>query len=63
MHEIPVTLLDTKRAAEYLAVSDHFVRRLVRERRIPFIKIGKYVRFDARDLDEYIDSSRHTASR
>ena len=39
-------LLDVQEVATWLGVDVVFVRRLVSERRIPFLKIGKYVRFD-----------------
>ncbi len=51
-------LLDVEQAAEYLTTSEHFARRLVRERRIPFIKVGRFVRFDTDDLDRFIDARR-----
>lgn len=45
-------------AAARLGVSVRFVRRLVAERRIPFVKVGKFVRFDPADLEEWIDDHR-----
>ncbi len=47
-------LIDIVQAAERLGVSVRFMRRLVDERRIPFHKIGKYVRFDPADLDRFV---------
>ena len=38
-------LLDIDSAAKRLAVPERFMRRLVAERRIPYFKVGKYVRF------------------
>ncbi|MFN0092264.1 MAG: helix-turn-helix domain-containing protein [Acidimicrobiales bacterium] len=46
-------LIDIAQAAERLGVTPRFVRRLVEERRIPFHKIGKYVRFDPADIDRF----------
>lgn len=54
----PRQLLDIEAAAAYLTVAPGYVRRLVRERRIAFIKVGKFVRFDPKDLDAYIDKGR-----
>ncbi len=51
-------LLDITQLAERLGVSERFVRRLVEERRIPFLKIGKYVRFDPDDVDRWIARQR-----
>lgn len=31
---------------------------LVAERRVPYLKVGKYVRFDADDLDRWLDTCR-----
>ena len=35
-----------------------FVRRLVAERRIPYVKVGKFVRFDPAELEAWIDERR-----
>lgn len=44
-------------AAAQLGTPVRFIRRLIAERRIRFYKIGRYVRIDRRDLDEYIASN------
>lgn len=49
-------LLDIEQAAAMLAVRPGYVRRLVRERRIAFVKIGKFVRFRRGELRDFIDS-------
>lgn len=51
-------LLDVNAAAAYLDVSPRFVRRLVAERRLAFIKLGRHVRFDVADLDLFISAGR-----
>jgi excisionase family DNA binding protein len=51
-------LVDIEEAAERLRVTPRFMRRLVAERRIPFFKIGKYVRFDVADLEQWIAERR-----
>ena len=51
-------LLDISDVADRLSVTERFVRRLVAERRIPYLKIGKYVRFDPDDLDAWLDQRR-----
>ena len=51
-------LLDVPATASYLSVSERFVRRLIAERRVPFVKLGKFVRFDATDLDAFIEEGR-----
>lgn len=52
----PKPLLDVPGVARRLGVPERFVRRLVDQRRVPFLKIGKYVRFDPDVLDEWIAS-------
>ncbi|MEO6653113.1 MAG: helix-turn-helix domain-containing protein [Ilumatobacteraceae bacterium] len=39
--------------AELLGVKPCFVRRLVWERRIPYYKIGKFVRFDPDEIEAW----------
>jgi excisionase family DNA binding protein len=51
-------LLDIARVAERLAVSERFVRRLVFERRLPFLKIGQFVRFDPVEVERWIAEAR-----
>jgi excisionase family DNA binding protein len=51
-------LLDVNLLARRLGVSERFIRRLVDERRVPFLKIGKFVRFDPAEIDEWIEGQR-----
>ena len=51
-------LLDISAVAERLAVTECHVRRLVAEQRIPYVKIGRFVRFDPDDIDEWIGEAR-----
>ena len=55
----PTTWLDVPQLASMLCVTDDFVRRLVQERRIPYYKIGKFVRFDLDDVLAWLDDKRH----
>ena len=57
----PGSLIDTATVAARLGVTERFVRRLVDERRIPFLKIGKFVRFDPDEIAEWIDEQRVAA--
>ena len=52
------TLLSVEQAAERLGTSVRFVRRLVFERRIAYVKLGHHVRIVARDLDAFIRAGR-----
>jgi excisionase family DNA binding protein len=51
-------LLDVAGLATRLAVTERFVRRLVFERRIPFLKIGHFVRFDPVEVERWIAQTR-----
>jgi excisionase family DNA binding protein len=51
-------LLTPQEAADRLGTSLRFVRRLVLERRIPFIKLGRHVRIATSDLDAFITAGR-----
>lgn len=50
--------LSVPEAAERLGVTPRFVRRLVAERRIPYLKLGRHVRFDPADLDAFLAAGR-----
>jgi excisionase family DNA binding protein len=49
------TLIDIATAAEHLGVTVRHVRRLVAEKRIPYIKVGHFVRFDPAEVAAWID--------
>lgn len=49
----PLTLGES---ALYLNVSERYMRRLVAERRIPFLKVGRLLRFRSADLDAFLES-------
>jgi excisionase family DNA binding protein len=51
-------LLDSDAVALALGVTRRHVQRLVAERRIPFLKIGRFVRFDPAELNVWLDQQR-----
>jgi excisionase family DNA binding protein len=51
-------LMDIGGVAELLSVRVRYVRRLVAERRIPYIKLGHLLRFDRVQIDEWLERSR-----
>jgi excisionase family DNA binding protein len=58
-------LLTVREAAQFLKVPVSWIYEHVRpdtDDRLPVVKIGKYLRFDRRDLHAYIDAKR-AASR
>lgn len=57
-------LLDIRAAANRLGCSERFIRRLVQERRIPFVKLGgTRLRFVESDLDRWIAGQHVEAKR
>lgn len=48
-------LMNIDQVAERLGVSVRHMRRLVAERRIPFVKWGHLLRFDPEDVDRWIE--------
>ncbi len=56
-------LLTMEEAAGRLGTSVRFVRRLVFERRIAFVKVGRHVRICPADLDAFIAAGRVSALR
>src|SRR4051812_36615180 len=51
-------LMTVERAGEYLGTGTRFIRRLITERRISFVKVGKYVRLERSALDAFVDAGR-----
>jgi excisionase family DNA binding protein len=56
-------LLTVEEAADRLGTSTRFVRRLIFERRIVFVKVGRHVRICPTDLDTFIAAGRIDARR
>ena len=54
-HEPPLSIPE---AAVFLNVTDRWVRRAVRERRLPYLKVGRHVRFLVEDLEAFLADSR-----
>jgi excisionase family DNA binding protein len=57
-HLPQAALLTLEEVADRLGTSLRHVRRLADERRIPIVKVGRYVRFDGHDLEHWIDDHR-----
>ena len=55
-------LLTVEEAADRLGTSVRFVRRLVTERRIAYVKVGRHVRISEADLDAFVAAGRVEAS-
>ena len=55
-------LLTVEEAADRLGTSVRFVRRLVLERRIAYIKVGRHVRISEADLSGFVTAGRVEAN-
>jgi excisionase family DNA binding protein len=55
-------LLTVEEAADRLGTSARFVRRLIAERRIAYVKVGRHVRIAQADLVEFVAAGRVEAS-
>lgn len=51
-------LMDIKELAAYLSITVRHVRRLVQDRRIPFLKVGGLLRFRRSAIDAWLDDRR-----
>ena len=51
-------LINIATLAERLDVNMRHIRRLVQERRIPYIKVGRLIRFDLAEIDEWLNEAR-----
>lgn len=51
-------LLDINALADLLGVTPRHVRRLVAERRIPFVKWGHLIRFDPQEVAAWLERAR-----
>lgn len=57
------TLLTVEEAADQLGTSPRFIRRLIAERRIAYVKIGRHVRLALTDIEAFIARGRVAPTR
>lgn len=53
-----VQLLTTKETAVFFNLKESWVRRMASNGNIPFIKMGRKIRFDKKDLLDFIETCR-----
>ena len=53
-------LLTMDQLAERLGVTHRHVRRLVAEKRVPYLKVGRFIRFNPMEIATWLDQSRVT---
>jgi len=51
-------LLSIDTLADHLGVTERFVRRLVEDNRVSYLKIGKFVRFHPDDINAWLENTR-----
>ncbi len=56
-------LYSVPEVADFLNISIHTLRAWISQRRIPFIKLGRLVRFRPEDLGKFINSCAVQAKR
>jgi excisionase family DNA binding protein len=55
-------LLTVEEAAERLGTSARFIRRLIAERRIAYVRVGRHIRIAEADLASFVAAGRVEAS-
>ena len=56
-------LLTIDGLADHLGVSVRHVRRLIAERRVPHLRVGRFIRFDPADVTAWLNDTRVANSR
>ncbi len=51
-------LLTIDQLAEQLGITVRHVRRLIAERRVPFLRVGRLIRFDPAEIGTWLDHHR-----
>ena len=51
-------LLTIDQLAEHLGVSTRHIRRLIAERRVPYLKWRRFIRFDPSEITAWLDDAR-----
>jgi excisionase family DNA binding protein len=55
----PKRLMNAHEVADYIGTTHLNVYQMVSKRGIPFVKIGRSVRFDLHDIDPWIEGLKH----
>ena len=53
----PDPLLDKRQVAQRLNVGPRFVERLIAEKRIPYVKVGRHVRVRSSSVDGFVNQN------
>ena len=52
-------LLDIDQLTNHLGTSHRHIRRLIAERRIPYLKVGRLIRFDPEEITAWLAEGHH----
>jgi excisionase family DNA binding protein len=55
-------LMSIEQLAQRLGITVRHVRRLVAEKRVPYLKVGRLVRFDPEAIKAWLDTTRFEAT-
>jgi len=55
------SLISVEQLADELGVSVRYVRRIIAERRIPYVKVGHLIRFQRDEVERWVEANRVTA--
>jgi excisionase family DNA binding protein len=56
-----VSLITVEQLADELGVSVRYVRRIIAERRIPYVKVGHLIRFQRDEVERWVEANRVAA--
>jgi len=59
---LPDRLLTIGELASYLSTTERHLRRLVYEKRIPYLKVGHFIRFHPGAISRWLSENHHDAS-
>ena len=54
-------LISVEQLADELGVSVRYVRRIIAERRISYVKLGHLIRFERDEVDRWVEANRVNA--
>lgn len=57
-----IKLMNIKEAAEYLGIKESRLRTATRLRQLPFMKVGRLIRFEKGHLDKWITEKHEVES-
>ena len=54
--QLPKRLLTIQELAEFTGLSIQTIYKMVNQRRIPYVKVGRLLRFDSRLIDDWLQA-------